>query len=125
MSPVKTYGLSHVALSVRDPQRSLAFYRRILGVVAVYEQDDFVQAQKPGTWDVLVFEKGARRADAGNGIKHFGFRLQKPEDMASALTAITAAARPLAGLDQAACHAATRFAVAVAPENAKRTQVGA
>ena len=33
--PVKTYGLTHVALAVRDPQRSLAFYRAVLGVVPV------------------------------------------------------------------------------------------
>ena len=38
--PVKTHGLTHVALAVRDPQRSLSFYRAVLGVVPVYEQKD-------------------------------------------------------------------------------------
>ena len=90
-SPVKTYGLTHVALAVRDPQRSLEFYRAVLGVVPVYEQADFVQAQTPGTRDVLVFEKKARAAGKRGGIGHFGFRLQKAKDIARAIEAVRAA----------------------------------
>jgi catechol 2,3-dioxygenase-like lactoylglutathione lyase family enzyme len=89
--PVKTHGLTHVALAVRDPQRSLAFYKAVLGVVPVYEQDDFVQAQTPGTRDVLVFEKKPQQAGKRGGIAHFGFRLQKPKDIDRALAAIRAA----------------------------------
>ena len=50
--PVKTHGLTHVALAVRDPQRSLRFDQKILGMVPVYQNDSFVQAQTPGTRDV-------------------------------------------------------------------------
>jgi catechol 2,3-dioxygenase-like lactoylglutathione lyase family enzyme len=89
--PVRTHGLTHVALAVRDPRRSLAFYRTILGVVPVYEQDDFVQVQTPGTRDVIVFEKNAKQAGKAGGIAHFGFRLQRPEDITSAVAAIAAA----------------------------------
>jgi catechol 2,3-dioxygenase-like lactoylglutathione lyase family enzyme len=89
--PVKTHGLTHVALAVRDPQRTLAFYKAVLGVVPVYEQDDFVQAQTPGTRDVLVFERRPHEAGKAGGIAHFGFRLQKPADIDQALAAITAA----------------------------------
>ena len=45
---VRTYGLTHVALAVRDPERSLAFYQAVLGVVPVYRDTAFVQAQTPG-----------------------------------------------------------------------------
>jgi catechol 2,3-dioxygenase-like lactoylglutathione lyase family enzyme len=89
--PVKTHGLTHVALAVRDPKRSLAFYKAVLGVVAVYEQDDFVQAQTPGSRDVLVFERKPHEAGKAGGIAHFGFRLQKPKDIDRALAAIKAA----------------------------------
>ena len=42
-SPVKTHGLTHVALAVRDPQRSLRFYQAVLGVlnIPVIEGPDF------------------------------------------------------------------------------------
>jgi catechol 2,3-dioxygenase-like lactoylglutathione lyase family enzyme len=87
---VKTYGLTHIALAVKDPERSLTFYRRVLGVVPVYRQADFIQAQTPGSRDVLVFERG-KRAGTSGGIAHFGFRLTKPADLPKALKAIRSA----------------------------------
>jgi catechol 2,3-dioxygenase-like lactoylglutathione lyase family enzyme len=88
---VKTYGLTHVALAVREPRRSLAFYRAVLGAVAVYEQPDFVQAQTPGSRDVLVFERKPSAAGRPGGVAHFGFRLQRPADISRAIAAIRAA----------------------------------
>ena len=88
---VPTYGLTHIALSVRDPQRSLAFYRAVLGVVGVYEDDAFVQAQTPGNHDVIVFERGARTAGRKGGVAHFGFRLRRAADIERARRAIRAA----------------------------------
>jgi catechol 2,3-dioxygenase-like lactoylglutathione lyase family enzyme len=88
---VKTHGLTHVALAVRDPQRSLSVYQAVLGVIAVYEQQDFVQAQTPGSRDVIVFERKPRRAGKTGGIAHFGFRLRRAADIGQALAAIRAA----------------------------------
>ena len=48
---MKTHGLTHVALAVRDPQRSLAFYRKVIGVVPVSVEGGSIQAQTPGTHD--------------------------------------------------------------------------
>jgi catechol 2,3-dioxygenase-like lactoylglutathione lyase family enzyme len=89
--PVATHGLTHVALAVKDPARSFEFYRKLIGVVEVYRDTDFVQAQTPGTRDVLVFERSPRDAGRVGGIRHFGFRLQRPDDMPAALAAIQAA----------------------------------
>jgi catechol 2,3-dioxygenase-like lactoylglutathione lyase family enzyme len=90
-SPVPTYGLSHVALAVADPARSLRFYQAVFGVVPIFQSDDLVQAQTPGTHDVLVFERSPDGAGAKGGIAHFGFRLRSAEDIGLALDAVHAA----------------------------------
>ena len=85
---IKTHGLSHVALSVGDPDRSLAFYESVFGVREYFRSESTIQVLGPGPYDVLAFEK--RPADAGvpGGIIHFGFRLTRPEDIDAAVTAV-------------------------------------
>ena len=78
---MKTRGLTHIALRVGDIERAFGFYHTVLGMAEVYRGDDFLQAQTPGTWDVLVFEK-ANGAELGSGgIAHFGFRVVSPGDV--------------------------------------------
>jgi catechol 2,3-dioxygenase-like lactoylglutathione lyase family enzyme len=88
---VRTYGLTHLALAVRDPRRSFEFYRAILGVTCVFDDGAFVQAQTPGSRDVLVFEKNARAAGTPGGVAHFGFRLTRAKDIDRARKAVEAA----------------------------------
>ena len=59
---IRTHGLTHIALAVRDPKRSFRFYEKVFGAVAVYEKEDFIQAQTPGSRDVLVFERDPNQA---------------------------------------------------------------
>lgn len=85
---IRTYGLTHIALGVRNAERSLAFYQQVLGVVPVYRDDGFIQAQTPGSRDVLVFEERASEAKGSGGIAHFGFRLVDPGDIDAAVEAV-------------------------------------
>lgn len=88
---VRTYGLTHIALGVRDVERSTLFYKQVFGSVEVYRQEGFVQLQTPGTRDVLVLEEDTKRAGRGGGIAHFGFRLIDPADIDRARAAVEAA----------------------------------
>ena len=85
---IKTYGLTHVAVAVRDVKRASKFYRQVFGSVEVYKNEGFVQLQTPGARDVLVFEKKPKQAGKIGGVAHFGFRLQDPKDIAAAARAV-------------------------------------
>jgi catechol 2,3-dioxygenase-like lactoylglutathione lyase family enzyme len=85
---IRTYGLTHLALGVRDPERSLQFYEQVLGVVPVYREEQFIQAQTPGSRDVIVFQKTKRRSRSSGSIAHFGFRLVDPADIDAAVSAV-------------------------------------
>ena len=37
---IETRGLSHVALAVRDPERSMRFYQQVVGAIAVYREPE-------------------------------------------------------------------------------------
>jgi catechol 2,3-dioxygenase-like lactoylglutathione lyase family enzyme len=87
---VATYGLTHVALGVRDVERSFQFYERVFGVVAVYRGEDFIQAQTPGARDVIVFQPAKRKVGTSGGIAHFGFRLTEPASIEHAARLIEA-----------------------------------
>ena len=90
---VKTYGLTHVAVAVRDLDRTEAFYVGILGANVVYRDAGFLQMQTPGSRDVLVFEKDAKKAGTAGGVLHFGFRLMKEHDIDAARAAVKKAGR--------------------------------
>jgi catechol 2,3-dioxygenase-like lactoylglutathione lyase family enzyme len=89
--PVATYGLTHIALAVANVSRAFDFYKSVFGMVAVYRDDDFLQAQTPGARDVLVFERSERPAVKSGAIAHFGFRLTEPSTIHQAAALVVKA----------------------------------
>ena len=85
---IKTLGLTHLAITVSDLERSFQFYHDVFGMLAVYREDKFIQAQTPGARDILVLEQGTENLGKSGGIKHFGFRLVEARDIDRAAIAI-------------------------------------
>ncbi len=88
---IKTHGLSHIALSVSDPERSLRFYRSVFGVREYFRDETTIQVLGPGPHDVIALEKRPASAGLPGGIIHFGFRLTAPGDITEAIAAVEAA----------------------------------
>ncbi len=78
----KTYGLTHLAVAVKNVERTVLFYQQVFDMKIMYREDGFVQLTTPGCNDILVFEETTGKP-IGNtgGIAHFGFRLKKPGDI--------------------------------------------
>ena len=84
MSAPKTYGLTHLALIVKDIDRSIRFYDIVFETRTMYRNDGFAQIQTIGSNDIIVFEeKKEKKNDIGKtgGLLHFGFRLKKAKDI--------------------------------------------
>ena len=78
MTSPRTFGLTHIALAVKDTQRSLKFYQGVFGVKVMYEKPGWIQVKTPGSHDILVFEEGKKSGiGKSGGIAHFGFRLRR------------------------------------------------
>ncbi len=75
---IKPFGLTHIALPVKNVKRASFFYQKVLGVKEMYCHPDFIQVQTPGSKDILVFEKQKRKSSKPKHGFHFGFRSPKP-----------------------------------------------
>jgi catechol 2,3-dioxygenase-like lactoylglutathione lyase family enzyme len=88
---IRTYGLTHISLAVRDIERSLRFYEQVFGAKEVYRDDDEVQVQTPGAHDVIAFERAPGRAGKQGGMAHLGFRLVDAKDIDAAVAEVARA----------------------------------
>ncbi len=88
---VRTYGLTHVAIAVRDLNRATRFYQQVLDAAVVFQNDEMVQLQTPGCHDAIVLERAPDEAGPGGGIRHFGFRLTDPAHIEQAAKDVEAA----------------------------------
>lgn len=82
MATPKTYGLTHLAIAVKDVERTRRFYENVFDMQTMYFENGFLQLTTPGRKDIIVFEERKDRpiGETG-GIVHFGFRLEDPKDI--------------------------------------------
>ena len=82
MPETLTYGLTHLAIAVKDIRVTLEFYRKVFDMQVMYNKDKFLQLTTPGCNDILVFEEKQEAVKGfSGGIAHFGFRLRNAEDI--------------------------------------------
>ena len=89
MNRTATYGLTHLAIVVKDLKKTKEFYTNVFDMEVMYDTEDFIQLTTPGCNDVIVFEKNEKiQVGSSGGIIHFGFRLRNPEDIDNVLKKI-------------------------------------
>jgi catechol 2,3-dioxygenase-like lactoylglutathione lyase family enzyme len=90
---IRSRGLNHVNVNVRDLKRSLAFYQAAFGLVVRFwggEKMVFIGAE--GEHDLLTLcEAEPGEPIAGGGVSHFGFRFDKSQSMDQIVAQIEAA----------------------------------
>ena len=91
---IKTCGLTHLHLMVRDIRRSLDFYQTVFGMeVRFWAGDGLVFLNTPGSNDMIALHQsdGDKPTGASGGIAHFGFQLKNSEDLDTAISEVVAA----------------------------------
>jgi catechol 2,3-dioxygenase-like lactoylglutathione lyase family enzyme len=89
---IKTQGLTHIYLVVRDLERSLRFYRDVFGMEERFRDGPhMVFLNTPGSQDLITLNQDPQEVDlAGSrgGIAHFGFRLANALDLDTAIAEV-------------------------------------
>jgi catechol 2,3-dioxygenase-like lactoylglutathione lyase family enzyme len=86
---IKTQGLTHLHLAVRDLARAVAFYTGVFGMEQDASRSDatMVFLRTPGAQDTLTLRLAAadEPVGSGGGLDHFGFRLRDRGDLDEAI----------------------------------------
>ena len=91
---IRTIGLTHIHLMVKDVQRSLAFYKSVFGLEEKFwAGDDLVFLNTPGSNDLIALHQSVNGEPTGpgGGILHFGFQLENKSELDSAISDVVAA----------------------------------
>ena len=88
---IKTDGLTHIHLMVKDLQRSLDFYKSVFGMkIRFWGSDSLVFLNTPGAKDTIALHRSEQDEPTGvsGGITHFGFQLNDKTQLDQAIEAV-------------------------------------
>ncbi len=92
---IRTQGLTHIHLVVRDLERSLRFYQGVFGMAERFRDGPrMVFLNTPGSQDLITLNEDpaeAQLAGENGGVAHFGFRLADSADLDTAIAEVEAA----------------------------------
>ena len=115
---VKTQGLTHIHLIVRDLQRSLRFYGDVFGMEERFRDGPhMVFLNTPGSNDLITLNQDSREvhlAGSKGGVAHFGFRLASSLDLDTAIAEVERAGGKL--LSRGKHASGTHFAYVTDPD---------
>lgn len=96
---IETEGLTHLQLTVRDLDRSLAFYTSVFGMQEMFRDGPhMVFIRTPGARDTITLNADpAAPEPIQGGIAHFGFRLKDSIRLDAAISAVVDAGGALLG----------------------------
>jgi len=86
---IKTKGLTHIHLLVKDLERSLTFYTSVFGMEEKYRVGKkMVFLSTPGSQDLVTLHEDSAKTQLlgkNGGIEHFGFQLTKDMNLDEAV----------------------------------------
>ena len=92
---IRTEGLTHIHLVVRDVERSLRFYREVFGMEELFREGPaMVFLRTRGAEDTVTLNADPalhHLAGDGGGVQHVGFRLVEKDDLDDAIEQVVAA----------------------------------
>jgi len=84
---IKTRGMTHIALPVKDPERSARFYSSLFNMEVLSCSADTAFLKTVGSGDLIAFGRSDARVGSSRDTMHFGFVID-PEQFDAAVRTI-------------------------------------
>ena len=91
---IKTNGLNHIALKVKDPERTAQFYTDLFNMEITRSTPEMTFLKTVGSTDMMTLNRSQAEVTPEQGMVHFGF-IVEPDQFDAALTTIQAKATPI------------------------------